>query len=221
VTDSDETAMFTREFWDERYATSARIWSGNPNPRLVEHVSALAPGTAIDVGCGEGADAVWLAAHGWQVTGVDVSSVALERARQHAAEAGVADRISWQQVDLVAGEPLPDQADLVSVQFLHLPASVFGAVYAALADAVRPGGKLLVVGHHPDDAATGLRNERLTHLLFAPHQVAELLDDAEWQVQVSDAPTREVDREGRQVTVTDTVVLATRRPAVTFPAADR
>ena len=202
--------MFTRAFWDERYSTSERIWSGRPNPRLVEHVSGLAPGTAIDVGCGEGADVVWLAARGWEVVGVDVSGVALDRARQHALEAKVADRTSWVRADLVAGEALPGTADLVSVQFLHLPESVFASVYAGLAAAVRPGGRLLVTGHHPADAATGLRNERLAHLLFAPEQVTALLDTSDWEIRVADAPTREVESEGGPVTVTDSVVLAKR-----------
>ena len=160
--------MFTRDFWDERYSTSERIWSGRPNPRLVEHVSALAPGTAIDVGCGEGADAVWLAARGWGVVGVDVSGVALDRARQHALEAGVGDRTTWVQADLVAGEALPGTAD------------------------------------------TGLRNERLAHLLFAPEQVTALLDAHEWETEVADALTREVESDDGPVTVTDSVVFAKR-----------
>ena len=212
--DADEGAMVTREFWDERYAASHRIWSGRPNPRLVEHVSAMAPGAAIDVGCGEGADAVWLASRGWEVLGVDVSSVALERAREHAVGAGVADRTSWRQLDLVAGDRLPSTADLVSVQFLHLPESVFASVYAGLADSVRPGGRLLVTGHHPADASTGLRNERLAHLLFTPEQVTAVLAPDEWQIEVADAPTREVEGESGPVTVTDSVVLATRRGSV-------
>ena len=203
--------MFTRDFWDERYSGSERIWSGRPNPRLVEHVSALAPRTVIDVGCGEGADAVWLASRGWEVLGVDVSGVALDRAQEHAVGAGVADRTSWRQLDLVAGERLPVTADLVSVQFLHLPESVFADVYAGLAASVRPGGRLLVCGHHPADASTGLRNERLAHLLFTPEQVTAVLDPEEWQIEVADAPTREVQSEDDPITVTDSVVLATRR----------
>jgi len=205
----DDTAMFTREFWDERYAGSDRVWSGRPNPRLVEHASVLTPGTAIDVGCGEGADVVWLAEHGWQATGVDVSGVALDRARQHAMEAGVDERTTWQQADLVAGDPLPGTADLVSVQYLHLPSSVFADAYAEILAAARPGGTLIVVGHHPDDARTGLRNERLTHLLFPPEAVTALLDDA-WDISVAASPTREVEADGRRVTVTDTVIVANR-----------
>ncbi|WP_193605063.1 class I SAM-dependent methyltransferase [Nocardioides dongkuii] len=205
-----DAQMFTREFWDSRYAESERIWSGQPNPRLLEHASDLPPGTALDVGCGEGADAVWLARRGWRVTGVDLSTVALERAARHAEEAGVADRCAWQQVDLLAGDPLPE-ADLVSAQFMHLPDPQFATAYAALAAAVRPGGTLLVAAHHPADAGSGLRNPRLLHLLFGPEKVTALLDPGEWDVRVAAAPTREDTRDGRTVTVTDTVVLAVRR----------
>ena len=189
-----EAEHFTQEFWDERYAGTDRVWSGNPNPRLVEHASDLTPGAALDVGCGEGADVVWLAGRGWQVTGVDVSQVALDRAAQHAEERGVAERTSFAQVDLVAGDALPGDFDLVSAQFMHLPTSVFERVYVAIARAVRPGGALLVVGHHPADAATGLRNERLSHLLFTPEQVTAVLDDAEWDFGSPSADPRPPDR---------------------------
>ena len=210
--DHDEAEHFTKEFWDKRYAEADRIWSGLPNPRLVEHASDLAPGTALDVGCGEGADVVWLSRRGWRVTGVDVSQVALDRATRHAAEAGVAERTSFAQVDLVAGDALPGDFDLVSMQFMHLPTSAFQDVYAAIARAVRPDGVLLVVGHHPADAATGLRNERLSHLLFTPEQVTVVLDEAQWDIRVADAATREVSGpDDRAVTVTDSVVLAVRR----------
>lgn len=205
--------MFTQEFWDERYAARDHVWSGRPNPRLVEHAAELPPGMAVDVGCGEGADVVWLAERGWRVTGVDVSVVALDRAKRHAGEAGVADRISWLHADLVAGDALPGGADLVSAQYLHVPADVFATVYANIASAVRPGGTLLVVGHHPADRDTGLRNPRLSHLLFPPDQVTDLLD-AGWRIDVADAATREVEGESdHPVVVTDTVVLARRLSA--------
>ena len=93
----DPAALLTPEFWDERYRSKEQVWSGNPNPHLVEQIADIAPGTALDVGCGEGADAIWLAARGWQVTAADVSQVALDRGARFAAEAGsdVAARITW------------------------------------------------------------------------------------------------------------------------------
>ena len=118
--------MFTQEFWDaEVRRPRPRSGRGRPNPRLVEHAADLPPGVAVDVGCGEGADVVWLAERGWRVTGVDVSVVALEKAERHAGEAGVADRTSWLHADLVAGDALPGGADLVSAQYLHVPDAAF------------------------------------------------------------------------------------------------
>ncbi len=203
--------MFTAEFWDERYAQSERVWSGNPNARLVEEVADLAPGTAVDVGCGEGADVVWLAARGWHVTGVDVSGVALAKAAEHAAEAGVSDHTSWQRADVFALDPLPGDADLVTASYVHVPTDLFAAVYGHIAAAVAPGGTLVVLAHHPDDVHTGLRNSELSHLLFAPEAVTGLLDPATWDVVTSRVVSREHVHEGTTHQVSDTVVRAVRR----------
>lgn len=144
TTDSTRTDA---EMWDDRYRGSDRIWSGNPNVVLVREVEGLTPGRALDLGCGEGADAVWLARWGWKVTATDISRVALERAAVHAAEADVADRIDWQWHDLGASFP-EGEYDLVSAQFLHsmgdLPRE---RILRRAALAVAPGGVLLVVGH--------------------------------------------------------------------------
>ena len=91
----DPAALLTQEFWDARYGSADQIWSGNPNLRLVEQVADLAPGTALDLGCGEGADAIWLAAHGWQVTGIDVSTVASDPASTLRRAAGCARSSLW------------------------------------------------------------------------------------------------------------------------------
>ena len=206
----DEAHVFSQEFWDERYAAHDHVWSGRPNPPLVDHATGLSPGVALDVGCGEGADVVWLAERGWRVTGADLSVVALEKARKHADEAGVAERTDWVHVDLLAGDPLPGDADLVSAMFMHVPESDFDRVYATIAGAVRSGGTLLVAGHHPAERDTDLRNPRLSHLLFAPERVTSLLDDG-WRIDVADARTRDVlghDDEPR--VATDTVVVARR-----------
>lgn len=196
--------------WDARYSESDRLWSGNPNPRLVEHINAIEPGTVLDVGAGEGADAVWLARQGWQVTALDVSPVALARTRQHALDAGVS--VTTQQHDLLSNDPLPGTYDLVSAQFWHPPLERFTDFRDVIGAAVRPGGLLLVVGHHPDDLPTGLRDGHgHEKLLFTPDQVVSLLDPDEWDVQVSAAQTREVDHPDGHVTATDSVVLARRR----------
>ncbi|MEU3724737.1 class I SAM-dependent methyltransferase [Streptomyces sp. NPDC031705] len=135
------------EFWDARYRESSRIWSGRANEVLVREVSGLTPGRALDLGCGEGADAVWLARRGWHVTGTDISGVALERAAEHAAEAGIADRVALERHDLAESFP-GGEFDLVSACFLHsygdFPRE---RILRRAAAAVAPGGVLLVAGH--------------------------------------------------------------------------
>jgi SAM-dependent methyltransferase len=131
--------MPAEKFWDERYGESDRIWSGRVNPILEREASRLAPGTALDLGCGEGADAIWLATAGWQVTGVDISRTALDRARVHASAAGVSDRIVWEQHNLASSFPV-GSFDLVSAQFLHSPVELpRGEVLRTAAAAVAPG----------------------------------------------------------------------------------
>jgi SAM-dependent methyltransferase len=208
----DEADMFTQAFWDERYAGSTRVWSGKPNQRLVEQVTGLAPGRALDVGCGEGADVVWLAQQGWMAAGVDVSQVAIDRAAEHAAEMGVADRTTWARVDVLGGQPVPGGMDLVTASYLHPPLDLFAQTYDAIAGAVRPGGTLLVVGHHPADASTGLRNPALAHLLFTPEQVLARLAAEAWDIVVAEGQTRATTNDdGDRITITDAVVRAVRR----------
>ena len=208
-------AIVTREFWDARYGSVAQVWSGNPNARLVEHVAELAPGTALDVGCGEGADAIWMASRGWRVTGVDVSTVALDRAAARAAEAGpeLAGRITWQQADVLTWDPAPLQFDLVSAHFVHLPSPARASLHRRLAAAVRPGGILLIVGHHPSDLETSVHRWNLPDFFFTADQVAATLEPDDWQIVVASAPERQVlDPDGRPVTIRDAVLMARRRP---------
>ena len=135
--------------WDSRYSERDRaMWSGRPNGRLVAEVADLPPGRALDVGCGEGADAVWLARRGWTVTAVDISDVALGRAREAAERAGVA--VEWVCGDAL-GTPFPARSfDLVSLQYPALPKSAAAGVRGLL-DTVRPGGLLLAVYHDLED----------------------------------------------------------------------
>ena len=113
--------MFEPSGWEERYSGEEKIWSGEPNPQLVAEVSGLTPGTALDVGCGEGGDVIWLARQGWRVTGADFSANGLARAARHAEEAGVADRTDWWQVDARTFAADGRSFDLVTTHFLHPP----------------------------------------------------------------------------------------------------
>ncbi|MFJ9517247.1 SAM-dependent methyltransferase [Kitasatospora sp. NPDC101801] len=140
--------MTTEQFWDERYGQSDRIWSGEPNAALVREVAGLTPGTALELGCGEGGDAIWLAGQGWRVTASDISRIALARAAEHAEAQGVADRIDWQRHDLAATFPA-GRYDLVTAGFLYSPELPRTEILRTAAEAVTPGGTLLILGHGP------------------------------------------------------------------------
>ncbi len=205
-------AMFSQAAWDERYSSADRIWSGQPNPRLVAAVAGLAPAAALDVGCGEGADAIWLSSRGWHVTGVDVSPVALARAASQAAAAGeqIASRISWQQADVLTWIPPARQFDLVSAQFMQLPRPERESLHRRLAEAVRPGGMLLIVGHDPSDLETSIHRPHHPGLMFTAEQVAATLDPAGWTVTAAAPERQAVNPEGESVTVRDAVLQAIR-----------
>ena len=125
------------------------MWSGRPNGRLVAEVAGLDPGRALDVGCGEGADAIWLARHGWTVTAIDVSDVAVGRAREAAERAGVT--VDWVCGDALSTSFPARSFDLVSMQYPALPKAAGEAAVRTLLDTVRPGGLLLAVYHDLDD----------------------------------------------------------------------
>ncbi|MFK0295328.1 class I SAM-dependent methyltransferase [Streptomyces sp. NPDC090442] len=213
MTHDSGTTVPDEEFWDARYAESDRIWSGNPNVVLVREVADRAPGTALDLGCGEGADAIWLAGQGWRVTAVDVSGVALERAARHAAAAGVADRVDWQRRDLAASFP-EGGFDLVSAQFLHHPGEVFRAgILRAAAAAVAPGGTLLIVGH-AGPPPWEQDPEHTAEEFPTPEEVltALALSADAWEVQLSEESVRQqTGPDGRPVERTDAALKVRRR----------
>lgn len=166
-------------FWDDMYRETTRKWSGKPNPQLVAEVTDLKPGTALDVGCGEGADAIWLAEHGWQVTGADVSRVALERAAEHS------DEVKWLYLDLTK-ETAPDKYDLVTAHYVHLRPKVdMELVYRRIAEAVAPGGTLLIVGHDKQETH---RHEIDVpdDIFFDAEDITSLLAPDEWGIEVAE-----------------------------------
>jgi SAM-dependent methyltransferase len=192
--------------WDERYRTKPEIWSGNPNAALVAEAAGLRPGTALDAGAGEGADALWLAARGWKVTAADISSVAIQRAAKRADERGLA--IDWLHADL-AKAPAPGTYDFVTAHFLHVPKAEQQPLFRHLAAGVAPGGTLLVVGHDPSDMAKMPRPDLAEYGWTAEEVVAALGEG--WTVEAAQTrPRQATSPDGDEVTIHDAVLRARR-----------
>lgn len=204
--------MFDEESFEQRYRATDALWSGRPNAQLVREAADLPAGAALDVGCGEGADAVWLAERGWRVAAVDFSTTALQRGAARAAAAGeeVAGRIDWRHADVTRWVPEAGVFDLVSAQYMHLPTDQREPLFARLAAAVGAGGTLLVVGHdlvdHPSD---GHQPPDLGRF-FTAEDVAGGLDPAAWEVLVAESRPG-APREGHDAVVSDTVLRARKR----------
>ncbi|MFI6518081.1 class I SAM-dependent methyltransferase [Spirillospora sp. NPDC050679] len=195
------------QYWDERYRSRDRLFSGRPNGVLVTEVAGLPPGQALDVGCGEGADALWLARRGWRVTAVDISRTALERAA--AAAADVADRVAWARADLAALSPPVGAFDLVSVQYFPLPRRPDHRALRGLLAAVAPGGTLLVVGHDLADLPPAHELDIDPGDYYQPHEIAGLLGQ-DWTVLVDETRLRTAPAPAGTHHTHDTVLKARR-----------
>ncbi len=193
--------------WDARYAEEDRIWSGEPNEALVAEVSDLPPGRALDVGCGEGADAVWLARRGWRVRAIDVSSVALGRARMAGSAAGV--EVEWQLTGLGEMRPPEGGFDLVSTCYPALPKDD-GQGLRALTGAVAPGGTLLVVHHAEFDLEQARAHGFDPADFLTVEEVAGGLDE-QWEVLVHEVRDRHVSGGSGAHHTRDRVLRARRR----------
>jgi SAM-dependent methyltransferase len=159
----------SRERWNRRWAGERAHASSAPSEFLVAETEALPPGRALDVACGAGRNAVWLARRGWRVTGVDFSDVALRAARDLAASVGV--EVEWIEADAVTWIPPRRAYDLVTVMYLQLPARERRAALGHAADAVGPGGTLLVVGHDLLNLTEGWGGPTQAEVLFTPEDV--------------------------------------------------
>ena len=169
--------------WEERYRGAPALWSGEVNATLVAETAGLAPGLALDVGCGEGGDVLWLASRGWQVTGLDWSQVALDRAAERAAAAGLTERVAWVRGDVESWQrPAAAAFDLVAAHFLHPTGQQRGPLLARLTDAVAPGGTLLWVGHPYDEERAALWG---ADRFASATDVAADLDPAQWEIEVA------------------------------------
>ncbi|PRX99069.1 class I SAM-dependent methyltransferase [Allonocardiopsis opalescens] len=203
---------FDEEYWEERYRGHGAA-HGRPNPQLLAEAADLAPGAALDAGCGEGADAAWLAARGWRVTAVDVSATALARARERADALGaeVAGRIDWVRADLTAWTPPEGRFDLVSTHYVHT-VEPMERLLGRLAAAVAPGGTLLVVGHDHAEAHSAGPHRPVTGAHVTTAELAAGLDPGRWDLAVAETRSREAGHGGRTVTIHDAVLRARRRP---------
>ncbi len=193
--------------WNERYASRELVWGAAPNRFVAAGLGDLRPGRALDLACGEGRNAFWLAEHGWQVVGVDFSEVGIERARHLALDRGV-------DVEYLVGDvleaPFEDAAyDLVLLAYLQVPADERAAILRRAAVALRPGGTLFLVGHDLRNHTEGHGGPTDPSLLWTVAEITETLTDLGLVIERAEEALREVDGASRPAI--DTLVRA-RRP---------
>ncbi|MEV8314782.1 class I SAM-dependent methyltransferase [Streptomyces sp. NPDC059900] len=198
-----DAALFWERHYRARPAASARV-----NPLLAETAAPLHPGAALDLGCGAGGDAIWLAEQGWQVTAVDISTTAVDRVRDRARDLGIADRVTAEQHDLAASFPA-GRFDLISAQYFQTPFALpRSQVLRTAAAALRPGGLLLIVDH--GSTAPWSWNQDPDIHYPTPSEIADelALDPARWSVLRADMPRRRATGPaGETATVIDNVLL--------------
>lgn len=194
--------------WDERYLGSELLWSAEPNRFVEAELAGLDPAgrRALDVACGEGRNAVWLAERGWVVEGVDFSPVALQRAAGLADARGVT--VELRHADVATWQPPAAAFGLVLVAYLHLPPVELATVIAGAAAAVAPGGTFLAVGHHADNLARGHGGPSDPALLWDPERLAGLLTGM--VIDRAAQVARPVDTDDGPRTALDALVLARR-----------
>ncbi|MFF6845105.1 class I SAM-dependent methyltransferase [Streptomyces antimycoticus] len=195
------------QFWDDLYRSRDQLFSGAPNGVLVTEITDLPPGQALDVGCGEGADAIWLARRGWQVTAVDISRAALERAV--AAATDVQGRVAWTRADLTGTPPPAAAFDLVSVHYFPLAHQPDHTALRGLLDAVAPGGTLLFANHALADLSPEPERDFDPGDYYQPDEIARLLDD-DWTVLINETRPRTAPAPAGTHHTQDTVLRARR-----------
>jgi SAM-dependent methyltransferase len=186
--------------WDARYGAQQQ-WSTGPNTLVAELLADVPPGAAVDLAAGEGRHALWLAGRGWRVTAVDFSATGLDRGRSRPG----ADRVTWVTADVLAWDAPPGSLDLVLVAYLHLPETDTGALLRRTVGWLRPGGRLLVLGHDVDNIAHGVggpQDPAILHSVERLAPIAELLDVDRLE---------QVRRETPAGTALDTLLVGRRR----------
>jgi SAM-dependent methyltransferase len=196
-----------RQQWNDRYASTDLVWTAEPNTFVARELAGMIPGRALDLGAGEGRNAIWLAERGWQVTAVDFSAVALAKAAKLAAARGLTG-ISWVEADLRGYQPPPGSFDLVLLAYIHLPHAESDALLHAAASALAPGGTLLFVGHDRDNITHGYGGPQEPAVL---HQAAEVVAALPGLIiQRAGQERRPVPTDEGERTAIDTLVRAQR-----------
>jgi SAM-dependent methyltransferase len=199
-------AAMDSEAWNRRYAVRELVWTSEPNRFLVAETAGLEAGWALDVACGEGRNAVWLAERGWRVTGVDFSEVGLEKARALAGARGV--DADWVAADLLGYTPEPQAFDLVLVFYLQVPASERRPIVRAAAGAVAPGGMFLLVAHDRHNLKHGHGGPQDPTVLYTAGDIVADLDGGGLEIERAETVRRPVDTpEGERIAL-DALVRA-------------
>lgn len=203
---------YDQDFWEQLWSKTlrehaAKVASRPPNAHLMAELASLPPGRALDAGCGHGADTLWLAVRGWQVTAVDFSAAALAHGRSMAEAAGadVARRIHWLEGDLAAWVVEPEQYELVVCLYVHVAGSV-EAMVRRMGEGVAPGGTLFMVGHRPIDPSTGAATAAAHQVQVSVEAAVAALDAERWDLLVAEERARSVSGTG-----VDAVLRARRR----------
>lgn len=203
--------------WDERYGAAELVWSAGPNQFLVSELEGAVPGRALDLACGEGRNAIWLAEQGWEVTGVDFSAVGLAKAARIAEGRGV--RVRWVEADVTSWEPPPGAFDLVAVFYLQLAAGPRRVALARAAAALAPGGTLLVVAHDADNLVRGVGGPQDPTVLYDVDEVVGELEEEGLAVEKAARVERPVATEEGTRHAVDTLVRAVRAVRAVRPQA--
>ena len=202
---------YDRAYWEQLWAKTLRdhpnkVAQRPANARLTAEVASMRPGRALDAGCGHGAETLWLAAHGWQVTAVDFSASALAHARSTAEALGpdISERITWVEGDLAVWAPARDDFDLVVCLYVHVAGSVEGMVQR-MASGVAPGGTLFMLGHRPIDPASGKPTAAANQVQVSVESAVAALDPRAWKFFVAEERPRTIAGTG-----VDAMIVATR-----------
>jgi SAM-dependent methyltransferase len=209
------THGFDKDYWEQHWHQAHRrpgaVDGSAPHPYLGRETSGLGPGTALDAGCGAGAEAIWLASQGWHVTAADIAPEALARAAERATNSEVSERVRWVEADLTVWDP-GMRFDLVTTHYAH-PAMPQLAFYDRIAAWVAPGGTLLIIGHLHTSGATGHGHHPPAEASVTLTDITAGLDSTRWEIVTAEEHARTVTGPGGQaIPLHDVVVRATRRP---------